>query len=446
MRLVQLCILTTLLLGLSDVAAAGGPVKLKPGEVLTAESEGAGARVGTIDPATQPWPIEGGACFVPPPVALAPPRTLPDPMTFNGSISSTETVQTATINVPAYAAFESALAVTMKSNSDYGMRHWRGTIDGSETPLSFVGGMGDMFKAKLEEGAGGMEYHTYAEHTSEEIVRRTAYSLIDKIDGLPFQAEHSVQVNSFDPSSWELKIQFYDLSDMETGEDAGQNAATAFPLEPGQIIKGHLGTGEDDVDFYRIMTDLKIGDEVEIRIIDTNLDFDQEGNPLFLAGLHTPYCEGDEVGLRSGPYPNMNQRVLETTEAVKRFVVAYNGPHYLGLDRNYGTLYNYEVQVNVTRGPEPEDPTLRFVALRNGAYEDVGVDGVGYGDVFYVEAEFEDEPQESPVIADLSWPDAAAPLSVTLEPVDGSGTTFRSEALRMPFEGQLIMTNAEVTP
>jgi len=333
---------------MAQIVAAEDTIKMKPGDQLTASSSGNSKSINTVNAAREPWPISGGACYVPPPIPWGEPRSFND-LEFRGSVRANELAITGTFDVPNSVVVETAVAVTMEAGVDFGDRVTVGKINGEAVPLNGLSGVGSLLGAKLDEGAGGMEYNTYAEHFSEKRVRRTAYYLYKHPESLPFQNESKMYVNSEDSSSWNTKVRFYDISDMNTGQDAGQTLETALPILPGQVIKGHLGSVSEDYDYYRIMADLQIGDEVEITIIDTDMPFYRDGNPLFTLDFMGTYCE-ENVATFHGGYPGMSQRTEEPGSLVKRYVVTSNSPHYIVLDRDFGAIYDYEIMVNVKKG------------------------------------------------------------------------------------------------
>ncbi|MEE8370769.1 MAG: hypothetical protein V3R73_01390 [Sphingomonadales bacterium] len=85
----------------------------------------------------------------------------------------------------------------------------------------------------------------------------------------------------------------------------------------------------------------------------------------------------------------------------------------------------------------PAEAVLSFYYRSGGSWLPTEPAGVPFGTPFLVEAAFERAPDEAPVV-DLDWPGMTAPLSLTLRPVAGSETVFRSQSLVMDATGRVV--------
>ena len=123
---------------------------------------------------------------------------------------------------------------------------------------------------------------------------------------------------------------------------------------------------------------------------------------------------------------------------------------YSAFDGSFGTCEEESLSSpwNGVRHEPPDlvNVTLTFLEKRGDSWADASPEGVGYGEPFKIEVEFQDPPEEFPVVVQIDWEDAVQPGKVTVMAVDGGNKLFRSEELVLNYiDGTPVLTS-QVTP
>ena len=102
------------------------------------------------------------------------------------------------------------------------------------------------------------------------------------------------------------------------------------------------------------------------------------------------------------------------------------------------------IMINVVSETLEISAVLTFLTQGKGGWSAVGPeDSIRYGETFKVEVEFSTMPDDFPVNVIIGWGRMPEELSITLMPVEGMDTLFRSRELQIVYEdnGPVVVVN-----